>query len=89
MKQNLRYHTMTDTERVILLSPATTDGVNITGADATSINLDIYVVIAKWLWLELVLVKFLPRVRSIDLEAFKGIWVNHCDMSGVWGVGGL
>jgi hypothetical protein len=49
---------MADGEREMLLSPASTDGVNITSAYTTALNLDVDVVVAKWLGLELVLVEF-------------------------------
>lgn len=76
---------MTDTERVMLLSPAATDCVYITRADSASIDLDVYVVVAEWLWLEFILVEFLPCVCSIDLEAFKSVRVNHCDLNEIKG----
>jgi outer membrane protein W len=69
--------TVANGEGEVLLAPSSGDGVDITAADTAALNLDIDVVVAERLGLELVLVEFQPRVRSIDLEAGELLWVRH------------
>ena len=44
---------VSDAERQMRCSPSAGDGVDITAADATGMNLDVDVVVLKGLWLEL------------------------------------
>ena len=68
---------MADGKGEMLLAPAATDGVHIRATDSTALNLDINVVVAKWLWLKLVLVELEPSLGSIDLEAGKLLGIRH------------
>jgi hypothetical protein len=69
--------TVTDSQREVLLAPSTTDGVNVTTADTAALNLDVDVVVAKGLRVELILMEIEPSVRAIDLEAGELLWVRH------------
>lgn len=62
---------------VVLGAPFAVDGVEIAGADATALDLNVDVVIAKGLRLELILVEVLPRLGAIDLEAGELFGVRH------------
>lgn len=68
---------MSDGQGVILIAPATTDGMDITGADAATLNLDIHIVVTEWLRLKLVLVELGPRFPPEDLEAGELIRIRH------------
>jgi hypothetical protein len=68
---------VTDSEGEVLLAPSSGDGVHIATADTAALNLDIDVVVAKRLGLELVLVEFEPCVRTIDLEAGELLGIRH------------
>ena len=68
---------MTNSQRKVLLAPATADGVHIAAADTAGLNLDVDVVFPKRLRLELVLVEFGPGLGSIDLEAGELVWIGH------------
>jgi hypothetical protein len=71
--------TMADAEREFLLSPTSTDRMQITGADTARLDLNINIVITKGLRLKLIEVKLGPFLRILNLEAFEGVWVNHFD----------
>ena len=71
--------TVSNCQGKLLLSPTAVDGVNITSADTASFNLDVDIVVAERLRLELVLVKVEPGVRSVDLEPGKRLWVWHLE----------
>lgn len=73
----MKSHTVTNCKREMLRSPAATDGMDITPAHTTSLNLDIHIVIAKWLRLELVLVELGPGLWSIHLEPGEGLGIWH------------
>ena len=84
---------MTDSQWPELLAPAARKSVDITAADAAALNLDINIVVAERLGLELVLVELGPAVWSIDLETSELLWVRHCECDlwfecGEWVVGG-
>lgn len=65
----------------MLLSPSSGNSMQITGANPTRLNLDINIVVAKRLGLELIEVELRPLLRVFDLEAFERIWINHFDLS--------
>lgn len=60
---------MSNSKRELLLAPTAADGVNIATANTTAFNLDVNVVVAKGLGLELVLVELGPGLGAVDLEA--------------------
>ena len=60
--------TVTNAEREMLLSPTSTNCVQIRGANSTCLDLDIDIIISKWLWNELVLVELCPFLWIEDLE---------------------
>jgi hypothetical protein len=62
---------MTHAEREMLLSPPSTNSMQIAGTNTTGLNLDINVVLAERLGLEFIEVKLSPFFRVFDLEAFK------------------
>lgn len=68
---------MTNAEREMLLAPTTADGMNITCADSASFNLDVDIIVVKWLWLELVLMEFSPSFWPVDLEARECFRIAH------------
>jgi hypothetical protein len=68
---------MANTEGEMLLPPTSRDSMQITGANATSLDLNIDVVIAEWLGRELIPVEFRPFLRILNLEANEGIWIHH------------
>lgn len=70
---------MSNRQGKLLLSPTAIDGMNITSANTTSFNLDVDVVVAERLWLELVLMKVQPGLWSVDLEPRKRLWVRHLE----------
>ena len=71
----------------MLLSPSSTDGVQITCADTAGLNLDIDIVIAEWLWSELVLVEVGPVLGILDLESHKLLWSGaHFRLIGLIGL---
>ena len=72
---------MANTQREVLVSPSTTDCVKITGAHTASLDLDVDIVIAERLWLELIQMEFGPFLRILNLETFERFRVNHCDSS--------
>ena len=51
--------------------------MKVTGADTAALNLDVDVVVAERLGLELVLVKFGPSLGAVDLEAGEFVWNGH------------
>lgn len=68
---------MAHAKREMLLSPPSTDGMQITGANPTSLNLNVNIVVAKWLGLKLIEVELGPFLGVLNLEAFEGVWINH------------
>ena len=72
--------TVADSKGEFLFTPAAVDGVDIAAADTAGLDLDVDVVVAKRLGLELVLVKFGPGLGSVDLEAGKLFGVRHCSV---------
>lgn len=73
--------TMTDAEREMLLSPPSTDRMQITGADTARLDLNINIVVAERLGLKFIEVKLSPFLRVLNLEAFEGVWINHFDLN--------
>lgn len=70
-------HLVTDTERTLEVTPAAGDGVNVGPAHAAALNLDVDVVIAKRLGLELVTVELVPGLGRVNDEALESLWVAH------------
>lgn len=78
---------MADGKGEVLLAPTSGDGVHVAAADTAALDLDIDVVVAERLGLELVLVELKPRVGPVDLVAGELLWVRHL---GGWSIeGGL
>ncbi len=75
---------MAYTEGKVLFSPSTADGMDITGADPASLNLDIDIIITEWLGLEFILVEFKPGLWAIDLEACECLRITHCELNEIW-----
>lgn len=69
--------TVADAERILWLSPPTSDGVDVTGTDTAGYDLDVHIVILKSPRRELVLVELGPCLCVVDLEPGEGVWVNH------------
>jgi hypothetical protein len=65
------------TKREMLLSPPSGDGMQITGTNTTSQNLNVNIIVAEWLGRELIEVELCPFLRVLDLEALERVWVNH------------
>lgn len=70
---------MSNTQWEMLLAPSTADGMQITGANTTGLDLDIDIEIAKWLWSQLIELEIGPVLGIFNLEALESIWVNHLD----------
>lgn len=70
---------MANAKREVLVSPSTTNGMQITCANTTGHDLDVNIVITKRLRLVLVLVEFGPGLGTKDLETSEGLWVRHCE----------
>jgi len=70
---------VSNTQWEMLLSPSTADSVQITGANTTSLDLNINIEIAKWLWSQLIQLEIGPVLRILNLEALESVWVNHFD----------
>ena len=68
---------MADCKGEVLGTPGSIDGVEVAGTDAAALDFDVYIIVAKRFWLELVFVKVLPRLRAVDLEASKLVGVSH------------
>jgi hypothetical protein len=68
---------MPNTEREVLLAPASRDGVQITCADTTSLDLNIDVVVAKRFRIEFGPFEFGPVFWILDLEARECLGVDH------------
>jgi type IV secretory pathway TrbD component len=69
--------TVSNSQREMLLAPASADCVDIAGAHAAALDFDVNIVIAKRLGLELILVEFEPCLRSLDLESSEFVRVRH------------
>jgi hypothetical protein len=76
---SLSNHTMSYTQREVLVAPSPTDSVEITPTDPTGFDFNIYVVIAEWFRGELIEVELRPFGGVFDLEALEGFWVDHSD----------
>ena len=76
--------TVSHDQRKVLLAPPAADGVDITAADTAGLDLDVHVVVAERLWLELVLVELCPSLGSVDLKAGKLVGVRHLAAAGDW-----
>ena len=61
----------------MLRPPLAVDSVEIACANTTALNLDVDVVIAEGLGLELILVEFLPCFRAVDLESRELVRNSH------------
>ena len=72
---------MANTEWEVLLSPPSRNGMQITRANTARLNLDIDIVVAEWLRLELVEVKLGPFLRVFNLEAFERVRINHFEFN--------
>jgi hypothetical protein len=70
---------MADAQWEMLLSPSSTYCVEITGANTTSLDLNINIIIAKGFWLEIIEVELSPVLWVLNLEALEGIWINHLE----------
>lgn len=70
---------MANAQREVLVSPSSSNGMEISTANTTGLDLDIYIVIAEWLGLEVPLVELSPCPWAINLESGKCIWINHYD----------
>lgn len=70
---------MPNGQREVLLSPAAANGVDIAPAYTTALDLDINIVVAERLWLELVLVEFEPGLGPVDLETSELLGVRHVE----------
>ena len=68
---------MSDSQGELLLAPAAADGVEIAAADATGLDLDVDVVVAKGFGVKLILVKLVPCLGPIDLEARELVGIRH------------
>ena len=68
---------MSDGQRVLLLAPAAIERVDVAAADTAALDLDVDIIVAKRLGLELVLVEFEPGVGPVDLEASELVGVRH------------
>jgi hypothetical protein len=66
-----------DSQGIVLLAPTAADGVKIAGANTAALNLDVDIVVAERLRLELVLVKLKPGLRSVDLESSELLGDRH------------
>jgi hypothetical protein len=73
--------TVAHAEGEMLLSPPSTDRMQITCTNTARQNLDVNIVIAKRLWLEVVEVELSPFLRVLNLEAFERVWINHFDLN--------
>jgi hypothetical protein len=62
----------------MLLSPPSTERMQIRGTNTTSLDLNIDIEIPKWLWLEVIELEISIMLRVRNLEALEGIWINHC-----------
>jgi hypothetical protein len=75
----VRELTVADSQGVGLRTPVTTDGVDIAGADTAALDLDVNVVVAEGLGVELLLVELLPGLGAVDLEAAELLGVRRHD----------
>lgn len=55
--------------------------MNIRSADTTGMDLDVYIVISKWLGLKLILMEFGPGLGIGYLKAGESLWVWHYGFS--------
>jgi len=74
-------HTMPYTERKMLLPPPSRYGMQVARTNTASLDLDIDIVVAEGLWLELIELEISPMLRILDLEALEGVWINHLEQS--------
>lgn len=72
---------MANTEWEVLLSPPSRNGMQITRANTARLNLDIDIVVAEWLRLELIEVKLRPFLRVFNLETFERVWIAHSEFN--------
>ena len=70
-------HTMSYTEREMLLAPSSRHGMQVARTNTTSLDLDIDIVVAERLGLELIELELSPMLGILDLEALERIWINH------------
>ena len=73
-----------DSERVGAVTPVAADGVTVTGADTTALDLDVDIVLAKRTRLERVLLEVGPVLGAGGLEALELIGDRHDGC--VWGI---
>jgi len=68
---------MTNTKRKFLLPPPSTNGMQITTTNTTSLDLNIDIIITKRLGLHLIEVEFGTFCWILNLETLPGIGVDH------------
>ncbi len=61
----------------MLLSPPSTERMQIRGTNTTSLDLNIDIKIPKWFWLEVIELEISVMLRVRNLEALEGIRINH------------
>lgn len=66
-------------ERIRTGAPVTADGVPITGADTTALNLDIDIIVAQRSWLPRVLLEVQPVISTGRLEAGELFRISHVE----------
>jgi hypothetical protein len=71
---------MPNTKREMLLSPPSRNSMQITRTNPTRLDLNINIVIAKRLRLEVVQLELGPVLRVLDLEALERVRVNHFEL---------
>lgn len=75
--KNLANNLVADSKRVGAFTPVSTDGMAITGADTTALDLDVYIVLAKGTGLKRVLLEVGPVLGAGGLEALELIGDRH------------
>ena len=68
---------MADGEGIGLWTPIAADSVNIAGTDPTAFDLDIHIVVTKWLRVEFLLLEIEPCLGARHLEPRKLVWIRH------------
>lgn len=71
------YDLVADAEWSLEIAPATGEGVYVGAADTAALNLDVDIVVFKWLGCQLLLLELLARLGGVDAEAAKGVGVAH------------
>jgi hypothetical protein len=84
--KNLANDLVADSKRVRAFTPVSADGMAITGANTTALDLDVYIVLAKGTGLKRVLLEVGPVLGAGGLEALELIGDRHDDVLEMRGI---